>query len=73
MIHAEDNVNRFKKILQVIICSECIGTCLLSTLSMPGVSPVSVFWVATGISRRSFTGGVSPFAMARKYLKESGL
>ena len=41
-------------------------TCLLSTLRRPGVRPVSVFCVATGISNRSLTGGISPLAMARK-------
>jgi len=34
----------------------------------PGVNPVSVFCVAEGISKRSFTGGISPLAIARKYL-----
>ena len=44
-------------------------TCLLRTLSNPGVSPVSVFCVATGISSLSFTGGVSPLDIDLKYLE----
>lgn len=35
---------------------------------MPVVRPESVFWVATFISKRSLTGGISPFAKQRKYL-----
>lgn len=42
-------------------------TCLCRTLSIPAVRPVSVFCVATGISNRSFTGGVSPLARALKH------
>ena len=43
-------------------------TCLFRTRRSPRVSPVSVFCVATGISSLSFTGGVSPLDIARKYL-----
>lgn len=64
---------------------ETLFTCLCNIFNKPIVKPVSVFCVATGISRpnlfkktkhiylrlfflRSLTGGVSPFANARKYL-----
>lgn len=43
-------------------------TCLWRVLSRPGVSPVSVFCVATFISSRSLTGKRSPAESALKYL-----
>jgi len=43
-------------------------TCLFRTRSSPGVNPVSFFCVDVIISSRSFTGGISPFAIERKYL-----
>ena len=44
-------------------------TCLCKVLIKPNVKPESVFWVATGISKLSLTGGISPLAKQRKYLK----
>lgn len=49
------------------------NTCLWSVFIIPLVRPVSVFWVATGTSRRSLTGGTCPFAKQRKYLKKKDL
>ena len=43
-------------------------TCLCKTLRSPWVRPVSVFWVAMGISILSFTGSGSPLDKAEKYL-----
>ena len=49
---------------------QSVSTCLCRTFSRPGVNPVSVFCVATGISSLSLAGRVSPLDRAEKYLIE---
>lgn len=52
------------------ICDDEKNTCLCKTLSKPGVSPVSVVWLAIFISSLSLTGRNSPLERAVKYLHE---